>query len=232
MEIRNFVLFLIWCLVGEKMAAGEEKGRDFYAVLGLKKECTDSELRIAYKKLALRWHPDRCSASGNSKFVEEAKKKFQEIQEAYSVLSDVNKRFMYDVGVYDNDDDENGMGDFLNEMATMMSQTKSSGNGEESLEELQGLFNEIFQGDFTAFGSPTTPCSDSSSSSYASYNQSSNSNHKRNSCEMNYGKTTKAENSSAFNPHIQSFSLGTGGTRAKFEGGKKSKGRNLRNSHR
>lgn len=35
------------------MAGGEEKGRDFYGVLGLKKECTASELRDAYKKLAL-----------------------------------------------------------------------------------------------------------------------------------------------------------------------------------
>uniref|UniRef100_M1AIP6 Chaperone protein dnaJ n=1 Tax=Solanum tuberosum TaxID=4113 RepID=M1AIP6_SOLTU len=84
-------------------------GNDYYAVLGLKKECTETELRNAYKKLALKWHPDRCSASGNSKFVDEAKKKFQAIQEAYSVLSDANKRFLYDVGVYDSgdDDDEN-----------------------------------------------------------------------------------------------------------------------------
>ncbi|XP_039064977.1 uncharacterized protein LOC120210281 [Hibiscus syriacus] len=37
-------------------------------------------------------------------------------------LSDANKRFLYDVGAYDSDDDENGMGDFLNEMAVMMSQ--------------------------------------------------------------------------------------------------------------
>ncbi|MBA0663662.1 hypothetical protein Goklo_003761, partial [Gossypium klotzschianum] len=113
------------------MASGGEKNNDFYAVLGLNKECTPTELRTAYKKLALRWHPDRCSASGNSKFVEEAKKKFQTIQQAYSVLSDANKRFLYDVGAYDSDDDENvvkllGMGDFLNEMAVMMSQTKSN----------------------------------------------------------------------------------------------------------
>ncbi|GFZ11653.1 chaperone DnaJ-domain superfamily protein [Actinidia rufa] len=133
------------------MAAEEEKRSDFYGVLGLKKECSAAELRNAYKKLALRWHPDRCSASGNSKYVEEAKKKFQAIQEAYSVLSDVNKRFMYDVGVYDCDDDENGMGDFLNEMAVMMTQNMSNKNGEESFEELQELFKEMFQSE--AFGS-------------------------------------------------------------------------------
>ena len=47
--------FKVWALIGEleQMANGEEKGRDFYAVLGLDKECTDSELRNAYKKLAM-----------------------------------------------------------------------------------------------------------------------------------------------------------------------------------
>ncbi|XP_030466382.1 uncharacterized protein LOC115685441 [Syzygium oleosum] len=89
------------------MANGDEKGKDLYAVLGLKKECTAPELRNAYKKLALRWHPDCCSASGTSEFVEEAKTKLQEIQQAYSFLSDVIKRFLYDIGAYDNDNDKN-----------------------------------------------------------------------------------------------------------------------------
>ncbi|XP_043704631.1 dnaJ homolog subfamily B member 6-like [Telopea speciosissima] len=136
------------------MADGEEKSSDFYAVLGLKKECTATELKKAYKKLALRWHPDRCSASGNSKHADEAKKNFQSIQEAYSVLSDSNKRFLYDLGAYDDDDDddENGMGDFLGEMTVMMSQTnKSSGKGQESFKDLQELFDEMFQSDMDAF---------------------------------------------------------------------------------
>ncbi|KAA0059372.1 dnaJ-like protein subfamily B member 6-like [Cucumis melo var. makuwa] len=106
------------------MAGKKQKNDDLYAVLGLKKECSEAELKNAYKKLALRWHPDRCSASGDSKFVEEAKKKFQTIQQAYSVLSDANKRLLYDVGVYDSDDDDDdGMGDFLTEMVAMMDQT-------------------------------------------------------------------------------------------------------------
>nr|GEX79583.1 RNA-directed DNA polymerase, eukaryota [Tanacetum cinerariifolium] len=92
--------------------------------LGLNKGCTDVEVKNAYKKLALRWHPDRCSAFGSSKHVEEANKKFQAINEAYSALSNENKRLLYDVGVYDCDDDENGMSDFLSEMAEMMSQNK------------------------------------------------------------------------------------------------------------
>ncbi|XP_027334312.1 uncharacterized protein LOC113849002 isoform X2 [Abrus precatorius] len=189
------------------MANEGNKSNDFYAILGLNKECTESELRNAYKKLALKWHPDRCSASGNSKFVEEAKKKFQAIQQAYSVLSDANKRLMYDVGVYDSDDDENGMGDFLNEMVTMMSKTKTNENGEESFEELQQLFEDMFQADNRFDESPSlaaTGCS--TSSAYMTYSESSNSN-KRNSTEMNFGK---AEGSSHFDASYQNFCFGTG----------------------
>lgn len=187
------------------MANEGNKSNDFYAVLGLNKECSDSELRNAYKKLALKWHPDRCSASGNVKFVEEAKKKFQAIQEAYSVLSDSNKRLMYDVGVYDSDDDENGMGDFLNEMVTMMSQTKSNENGEESFEELQQLFDDMFQADIGLNGSTSLNASGcSTSSTFMTFGESGNSN-KRNSTQMNYGK---AEDSSSFGPNYQNFCFG------------------------
>lgn len=170
------------------MAAGGEKSSDFYAVLGLRKECSPSELRDAYKKLALRWHPDRCSASGNPKFVEEAKKKFQVIQAAYSVLSDANKRFMYDVGAYDSDDDENGMSDFLGEMATMMSQTKPSENEEESFEELQELFEEMFQRDINCFGSTSQSSNVHFPPSASIGGSDSSSNNKRNCSDMNSGK--------------------------------------------
>ncbi|XP_051152723.1 uncharacterized protein LOC127266510 [Andrographis paniculata] len=143
------------------MATEEEKSGDFYAVLGLEKECTAAELRNAYKKLAMKWHPDRCSSSGNSK--EAAKTKFQAIQQAYSVLSDSNKRFLYDLGVYDSDDenDENGMGDFLNEMVTMMSQSKQNENKSTSFEELQQLFEDVFHNDVDAFNA--SPCAPTSS---------------------------------------------------------------------
>ncbi|XP_073292416.1 uncharacterized protein [Primulina huaijiensis] len=118
------------------MADGEEKSTDLYGVLELKKECSPAELRNAYKKLALKWHPDRCSALGNSEHVEQAKKKFQAIQEAYSVLSDSDRRFLYDLGIHDFDDhdDENkGMENFLDEMASMMSSNDANSS----------LFSEI-----------------------------------------------------------------------------------------
>ncbi|GFP85742.1 Dnaj homolog subfamily b member 3 [Phtheirospermum japonicum] len=164
------------------MASEDEQNDDFYAVLGLKRECSAAELRIAYRKLAMKWHPDRWSASGNPKYVEEAKKKFQAIQQAYSVLSDANKRFLYDVGVYDNDDDddENGMGDFLNEMASMMSQNKPSENRNETFEELQEMFEEIFHSDTGSSSRSATP----HNSSQDSCNEPCSVSNKRNSCGM------------------------------------------------
>ncbi|CAA6658700.1 unnamed protein product [Spirodela intermedia] len=119
---------------------------DFYTVLGLKRQCSTAELRNAYKKLAMRWHPDRCFAVGNSKTVEEAKAKFQSIQEAYSVLSDTNKRFMYDVGVLDGDGDD-ADDDFMREMIAMMNKTQPGSGDVVTFEELQSLFMEMFEGD-------------------------------------------------------------------------------------
>lgn len=65
--------------------------RDYYETLGVQKNATDEELKKAYRKLAKQYHPD---ANPNSK--EEAEKKFKEVNEAYEVLSDKQKRNMYD----------------------------------------------------------------------------------------------------------------------------------------
>lgn len=66
------------------------KGADYYALLGVAKDATEAQLKSAYKKQALKWHPDRNGGS------EEASKKFKEVSEAYEVLSDSNKRAIYD----------------------------------------------------------------------------------------------------------------------------------------
>ena len=65
--------------------------KDFYEILGVKKDATKEEIRKAYKKLALKWHPDK-----NPENKKEAEEKFKEIAEAYSVLSDPDKRKEYD----------------------------------------------------------------------------------------------------------------------------------------
>lgn len=68
-----------------------EQKRDYYEVLGVDKSATDEELKKAFRKLAKQYHPD---ANPNNK--EEAEKKFKEVNEAYEVLSDKQKRSMYD----------------------------------------------------------------------------------------------------------------------------------------
>ncbi len=68
-----------------------EAKRDYYEVLGVEKTATDEELKKAYRKLAKKYHPD---ANPDNK--EEAEAKFKELNEAYEVLSDKQKRSMYD----------------------------------------------------------------------------------------------------------------------------------------
>ena len=68
-----------------------EQKRDYYEVLGVSKNATDEELKKAYRKLAKQYHPD---ANPNNR--EEAEVKFKEVNEAYEVLSDKQKRARYD----------------------------------------------------------------------------------------------------------------------------------------
>jgi curved DNA-binding protein len=64
--------------------------RDYYDILGMSKNASDEELKRAYRKLAMKYHPDK---NPNKK---EAEERFKEINEAYAVLSDKEKRKQYD----------------------------------------------------------------------------------------------------------------------------------------
>lgn len=64
--------------------------RDYYEVLGLDRSASDSDIKSAYRKAALQYHPDRNPGS------KEAEEKFKEASEAYEVLSDAQKRATYD----------------------------------------------------------------------------------------------------------------------------------------
>ena len=64
--------------------------RDYYEVLGLKKGASDDEIKKAFRKMAMKYHPDKNPGD------KEAEEKFKEINEAYSVLSDPDKKSKYD----------------------------------------------------------------------------------------------------------------------------------------
>lgn len=64
-------------------------GKDYYKILGISKSATDDEIKKAYRKLALKFHPDKNKNAG-------AEEMFKNVAEAYEVLSDKKKREIYD----------------------------------------------------------------------------------------------------------------------------------------
>ncbi|CAL9003297.1 unnamed protein product [Prunus brigantina] len=101
---------------------GSNGGSCYYAVLGIRRDASFSDIRTAYRKLALKCHPDRAR---NQAVAGEAKRRFQQIQEAYSVLSDQAKRSIYDAGLYDPlEEEDQEFTDFMQEMLSMMNNVK------------------------------------------------------------------------------------------------------------
>src|SRR5512139_4006957 len=93
--------------------------RDYYEILGVERGCDDAGLKAAFRKMAMQHHPDRNGGC------EDAASRFKEINEAYSVLSDAQKRAAYDrfghAGV-------NGQG----------------GGGGGQFHDVHDIFNEVF----------------------------------------------------------------------------------------
>ncbi|KAL5740761.1 hypothetical protein ACOSP7_029642 [Xanthoceras sorbifolium] len=89
-------------LMRAEKALKMSKRKDWYKILGVSKTASISEIKRAYKKLALQWHPDK-----NVNNREEAEAQFREIAAAYEVLADEDKRTRYDRG---EDIEDTGMG--------------------------------------------------------------------------------------------------------------------------
>jgi len=79
-----FLLLFLCSCIGTVLA-------DYYKILGLKKTCSDKDIKKAYRKLALKYHPDKVPEDQKEK----AEAKFLKVSEAYSVLSDKEKRDVY-----------------------------------------------------------------------------------------------------------------------------------------
>ena len=80
--------------------------RDYYEVLGVSKSADDSEIKKAYRKLAMKYHPDRNQGDAD------AEVKFKEASEAYAVLHDKEKRSAYDQFGHAAVDGNTGQGGF------------------------------------------------------------------------------------------------------------------------
>ena len=103
--------------------------KNYYEILGVDKKATPDEIKSAYRKLAMKYHPDR--NQGNA----EAAEKFKEINEAHETLSDQQKRAAYDYEL-----EHPGMGGF-----------GGFGGGAGGFEDISDIFSNIFGG-FGGFG--------------------------------------------------------------------------------
>ena len=74
--------------------------KDYYEILGVSKDASDDDIKKAYRKLAMKYHPDRWT-NGTEEEKKDAEQKFKEIAEANEVLSDPQKRQMYDNGGFE-----------------------------------------------------------------------------------------------------------------------------------
>ena len=103
--------------------------RDYYEVLGVAKTADEAEIKRAYKKLAIKYHPDRNPDD------KEAEEKFKEAAEAYSVLSDKDKRARYDQFGHAGVDGAAGAGGF-----------GGFGGQGMSMDDIFSMFGDIFGG--------------------------------------------------------------------------------------
>ena len=111
------VLLLATLFVSAGVRCVDAASKDYYRVLEVDRQASAKDLKAAYKKLSLKWHPDKNSDP-------DAQSKFIEISEAYSVLSDPAKRKSYDTfGASGGDGGEFSSGTFTAEDAAAMFDT-------------------------------------------------------------------------------------------------------------
>ncbi|MCO5596020.1 hypothetical protein L7F22_050074 [Adiantum nelumboides] len=121
-------------------------GADYYSILKVGRNASEDDLKRAYRKLAMKWHPDK-----NLTKKKEAESKFKKMSEAYEVLSDPHKRTIYDQygeeGLKDMPVD-NSFGGYANR--------NSSSSYKYNPKNAEDVFSEVFGG-YNPFGTPNGP---------------------------------------------------------------------------
>jgi curved DNA-binding protein len=118
--------------------------KDYYRILGVPRNATDAEIKKAYRKLAMQYHPDR--NPGKEKWANE---KFKEINEAYGVLGDPQKRNQYDqFGTVGNVGDIFGSPDTRTTFEEMM---KDFGGAGLRFDFLDDIFGDLLKGRGSSF---------------------------------------------------------------------------------
>ena len=106
--------------------------RDYYEVLGVDKKASAADIKKAYRKIAIKYHPDRQGDKSEAE-KKEAEEKFKEAAEAYAVLSDEQKRQQYDQFGFDGPNMGGGFGGF-------------GGAGGFSMDDIFSMFGDVFGG--------------------------------------------------------------------------------------
>lgn len=145
LNIIILTFFVILCLAG----------RDFYNILGVSKDASEHEIKRSFRKLAIKMHPDKNVNDAD------ATKKFQDLREAFEVLSDPKKRKLYDEGGEEKlkkmtsgsqgsgmDPFESFFGDFFGFGSSNSNENKETPRGADVVVDLWVTYEELYVGQF------------------------------------------------------------------------------------
>jgi DnaJ family protein C protein 7 len=136
-------------LISDAQSKAKQKGKkDYYQILEVPRNANEADLKRAYRKLALQWHPDKNSDTPEKRTKSE--KMFKDVNEAYAVLSDREKRRLYDMDM-DVDSPDMGMGGFagfdpFSSFQQFFGRNGASGEGVSSNVPMEASLNDLLKG--------------------------------------------------------------------------------------